>query len=314
MKIFKGILSTIIFTTASAFVLFYYYQPDIILTLQDRWLGNRACQGPIAYSIADIDPRFGITEQELSAHLDKAEKIWEDPAGRQLFEYSPAGAMKISLIYDERQKATDELQKIGIVVQNNQATYEELKKRHEELVAAYKADKARLEAQIASFKEKKDDYDEDVSRLNRLGGGTKEEVRAFELRRTALNAQVAEINKDEEALNKSIDDIRSTELILNNLIKTLNLHIDAYNEIGSSTPKEFNEGLYVRDENGTFINIYQFNDKEQLVRVLAHELGHALDIEHIDNPKAIMYYLNEGMNDYLTEDDLAALKNICRIK
>ena len=312
MKIFKDIISAIFFVTALGFIIFYY-KSDIIRFTEDRLEQRLPCQKPLTYSINDIDPRFGITKEELLTHLLKAEKIWEEPISKQLFEYSPSGEMKISLIYDERQKATDELKKTGIVVKNNQASYDELKKRHEFLVTQYKKDKAKLDLLISIFKKEKSIYDKDVSRLNKKGGGSKEEVAQFEKRRLALNDQVAAINQAEVALNKSIDDIRSTELVLNNLVKTLNLHIDSYNEIGSSSPREFNEGLYIRNEQGIFINIYQYNDKEQLVRVLAHELGHALNIEHINNPKAIMYYLNEGMNDYLTEDDLRALKNVCQI-
>ena len=120
-------------------------------------------------------------------------------------------------------------------------------------------------------------------------------------------------NKRKQSFNALVETIRSAELVLNDMIRNLNLKINEYNEIGSSTGEEYDQGLYVRDETGTRIDIYQFSDRRQLVRVLAHELGHALDIDHIDNPEAIMYYLNEGINDTLTEDDLAAVKKACKI-
>ena len=45
-----------------------------------------------------------------------------------------------------------------------------------------------------------------------------------------------------------------------------------------------------------------------------HELGHALDLEHIDNASAVMYRLNDGINLNLTEDDINLLKAHCGIK
>jgi predicted Zn-dependent protease len=55
-------------------------------------------------------------------------------------------------------------------------------------------------------------------------------------------------------------------------------------------------------------------DEDELMLVLAHEMGHALGIGHVDNPQSVMYRLmgnqaRPGLE--LTEDDRYALMDIC---
>lgn len=292
---------------------YYYYNEDASRFLREFLNQLQPCQRPITYSIANFDQRFSLTQAELLNYIKQAEKIWESPISKQLFEYSPTGDLRISFVYDYRQKATDELKKMGIIVNDDRTTYDALKAKYNLLIVSYNQEKARIDVLIAAYNADKIAFDKGVNFWNNRGGAPEAEYNIFQQKRANLNNQVEIINQAKNSLNGLVDIINSTELVLNKLVATLNLKVAAYNTIGASAGKEFNEGEYVRDASGTAINIFQFNDKSQLMRVLAHELGHALDLEHIDNPKAIMYYLNEGVNEKLTADDLAALKKQCEI-
>ncbi|MFA5392167.1 MAG: matrixin family metalloprotease [Candidatus Paceibacterota bacterium] len=292
----------------------YYYREDAGRFLR-RFLNQlQPCQKPITYSIENFDPLFGLTKSELLNYIKQAEKIWESSINKQLFEYSPTGDLKINFIYDYRQKATDALKKIGIVINDDRSTYEALKVKHDLLIASYNKEKVQLENLIVIYEADKSAFEKDINHWNSRGGVPKAEYNILEQKRIDLNNQVTIINQAENSLNELVDMINSIEIVLNKLIVALNFQVSKYNTIGSSTGKEFSEGEYVSNASGTIINIFQFNDTNQLVRILAHEFGHALGIGHLDSSKAIMYYLNEGMNEKLTADDLVALKNVCGIK
>lgn len=313
MKFFRNNLGNIFFILLFLGV-GYYYRGYIGRVTQQLINKYQPCQRPITYSIASIDSQFGISKEKLLSDINRAENIWEASIGKQLFEYSPTGDLKISLIYDDRQKATDVLRKLGIAISADKATYNTLKAKYDSLVATYDKKKAELEILIDSYDAAKSAYEKDVHLWNSRGGAPKPQYDALQQRLVDLNNQADAINKVESSLNELADTINSTASILNKVVAELNLQGNEYNTVGASTPAQFQEGEYVRDSSGTAINIYQFDNEDKLVRVLAHELGHALGLEHINNSKAIMYYLNEGVNEKLTADDLVALKEMCGIK
>lgn len=272
------------------------------------------CTQPIRYSIGELDPRFNLSTSTAIQKIEQASNLWSATTKKNLFVYDPNGSLKVNFIYDKRQSATDKLQQLGYKISNDQASYDSLKLKLTGLKNELASKKSTVDALTKKFNINSDAYEAEVKQWNEKGGATQEIV-------NRLNAEQSKLKTESEKIKKLVDDynafteqVNSVVAVVNRIADSLNIKVDQANEVTGGIEKEFEEGEYVVDQQGTRINIYEFDSEERLLRVLAHEFGHALDLDHVEDPKAIMYYLNKDKTVSLSETDIQAITTLCTEK
>lgn len=271
------------------------------------------CKQPITYSIGTIDPRFGISQNDLLAHIDEAVKIWEDPTKLDLFAADSSGRVKINLIFDNRQQTTIAQRGIGALITSEQTTYSQLKTKYDELTQLYYIEKARVDSQIAEFEIREKQYETRAKAANEAGGVTPDLAAEFQTEKKSLEAEAATVNEAVLKLNLLTKDIRDLAASVNTIVVKLNQHVTSYNNAGDARGRQFEEGQFISGPEGERIDLFEFDSRQKLVRLIAHELGHALGLEHVENPDGIMFALNQSKNMVLTKEDLAAVQTLCHL-
>jgi hypothetical protein len=252
------------------------------------------CASPLTYSIVGIDPRFGVATTTVIADLKEAEGIWEKPSTKDLFQYVPEGGeVSVYLVYDERQAATDKLSTLGYKIDENKANYESLRAEYDALAARIKRAQTSYQTQLAAYQRDLKAYNAEVQHWNEVGGAPRSEFARLNAEKVALQSRASSINEAQDRINSDIDTLNALATALNQLIVHLNLEVDQYNQTGAAAG-EFEEGLYELQGGVQTITIYEFSNHNQLIRVLAHEMGHALGLEHVEDDAAIMYKINRG--------------------
>ncbi len=271
------------------------------------------CQEPFTYRIGKVDERFGLTRQEFAIAVNMAAAMWEKPLSHELFREDHNGTIEINLVYDYRQEATDNLKKLNFTINNTKDSYEELKSRSESLKSEYEQKNAALRVSFSAYNTRVDAFNAENKSWSRRVGAPESVYKRLTSEKNDLNSLHENLQTQQDELKKLTATINSLVIVINDIATNYNLDLVNYRNTGNMLEHEFSEGLYEYKNGEQSITIYQFDNDYRLVRILAHEFGHALGLKHSEDQKAIMYRLIQSDIIELSADDITSLKARCNI-
>lgn len=272
------------------------------------YVAQAICPIPLTYHVGELDEEFGITEAEARTAISEAESMWEDATGMNLFTYDEDGQMPINFIFDERQQYTDAEEEFREILDEAKDRNQAITTQYEKLVSQYDVAKDRYETRVASYESELASYNREVASWNDQGGAPKEVYEELNKQQSELDVKSRQLETERKQLNFLVDEINKLSDQANAYVENYNDNVGRYNDAFSEVT-EFTQGDY----QGKKINIYQFSTHEELVLVLAHELGHALGIGHVENEESIMFMRmqEQSVDSGLTAEDIADFRLVC---
>lgn len=281
---------------APVLLLFWHHQPTL-------------CQKPLHYRVGHFDHRFGLRRAEFLSLIKQAESIWEGPVDKDLFTYDPAADFTINLIFDGRQRSTvaegslvHKLRKIELSHTNLATSFQHWQTIFEEKNAAYQVALADYQVRLHRYNENLRDWNNQK--------GTLETLHKLMRARQQLLLEKTGIDEDRLSIIDLGEKLQAIQAQGETVASAYQTQRQMY-ETHFVKPNGFHQGEY----EGNSISLYQFNDRTDLVTLLTHELGHALGLQHVDDPRAVMYYLKvqrHKTQTALARKDIEVLKTACR--
>lgn len=267
------------------------------------------CEAPLQYTFGTIDSRFEISQEEVQRAVTEAEKVWEGATGRNLFEYNAEQGLAVTFVYDERQARTQAGQDLQKKLENLNVDASEQEVTAK--VKQYETTKQEYERQKAQYEQAVTRYNAKIEKINSSGGATSAQQKDLQDEYDDIQKQYKNLEEKRQQVNSLAESTNDKIEATRSLVEAYNKEVTTFQDLYGGEGEVFDQGVYT----GQDITIYQYDDFNRLVLVLAHEMGHALGIDHVEDPEALMYYLMRDQdikNIALSGTDKEALEQACQ--
>jgi hypothetical protein len=262
---------------------------------------------PLTYRIGTVDERFGMSREAFSNTVGQAVSLWQQAVPRELFRETPDGALEINLVYDYRQESSDRLKTLSLKIDDTKGSYENLKAHLETLKGEADQKGASLAQGFAAYNARVGAFNAQSEAARRTPVAESSYRRLESERKELAEAKTALMHRQED-LKETAKTLNSLVVVINGFAANHNLDLVDYHQTGDRLGPEFSEGEYIQEGGRRTITIYHFPSQDGLVRVLAHELGHAQGLSHLENPQAVMHRLMRTDSLDLSLEDIQAMK------
>ena len=249
----------------------------------------------IRYKISEVDPRFGLSHDDVVEISQQAIDIWTQATGKTYFIYDPNARLSLRLIYDERQQQTEQRKKEIAKIDQRQQQWNQQKHYVDNLGKEMDQQYQLLNFKKAQLSQLVDQHNEAINQINRLGGADPQQRQQLEAQSQELADRMQQMQREIDSYNFNIQILNRKVDELNQLNQHIDQSVSQFNQ--KFQPRLFDKGIF----NGLEIHIYEFSNIDDLRLTLAHEFGHALGLGHHDEPNALMFPM-------LKEQDLQNFK------